>query len=209
MSLARSERSALADLFLRLGPDAPTLDEGWTTADLAAHLLLRERRPDAALGAFLPPLAGWTEKVSAGYKAQPWPHVVQLYRSGPPSWNPMGWGKVDQLANSAEMFIHHEDARRGSPGWEPRVLRPAETDELRGILGSFLVRQLLRKAPMGVRADAGAGPVITLKAGEPAVTLSGAPGEILLWVSGRDACLVELTGADADVAALRRLHRSM
>lgn len=209
MTLAQSERSALADLFSELGPDAPTLDEGWTTADLAAHLLVRERRPDGALGTLLPPLAGWTDKVMAGYTAQPWAHLVELYRSGPPAWNPMGWGKIDQLANSAEMFIHHEDARRGAPGWEPRVLGQAETAELRGILSSFLVKQMVRKAPVGVRADTGGGPVVTLKSGEPSVTMTGAPGEILLWLSGRDACRVELTGADADVAALRRLNRSM
>lgn len=209
MSLAQSERSALADLFLELGPDAPTLDEGWTTADLLAHLLVRERRPDGALGVFLPPLAGWTEKVTAGFKAQPWAPSVQLYRSGPPAWNPMGWGKIDELANASEMFVHHEDARRGSAGWQPRELDKAQTDELRGMLSSSLVRAMVRKSPVGVRADTGSGPVLTLKAGEPSVTLSGAPGEILLWLSGREACRVELTGADADVAALQQVNRSM
>ena len=33
-----AERSELADLMLRLGPDEPTLCEGWTTRDLAAHV---------------------------------------------------------------------------------------------------------------------------------------------------------------------------
>src|SRR5690606_1471098 len=42
---ASRERAALCDLLSRLGPDQPTLCEGWTTRDLAAHLLLRERRP--------------------------------------------------------------------------------------------------------------------------------------------------------------------
>ena len=45
---ARTEREALAYLMLELGPDAPTVNEGWTTRDLAAHQLVRERRPDAA-----------------------------------------------------------------------------------------------------------------------------------------------------------------
>jgi uncharacterized protein (TIGR03085 family) len=48
--LAQLERSRLCDLFLEVGPDQPTLCEGWTTADLAAHLVIRERRPDAAPG---------------------------------------------------------------------------------------------------------------------------------------------------------------
>lgn len=32
------------------GPDAPTLGAGWKTRDLAAHLVVRESRPDAAAG---------------------------------------------------------------------------------------------------------------------------------------------------------------
>src|SRR5262249_52743320 len=36
------ERAELCDLLDELGPDAPTLLDGWTTRDLAAHLVLRE-----------------------------------------------------------------------------------------------------------------------------------------------------------------------
>ena len=49
-SLAVHERRALADLLGELGPDAPTCCEGWTTAHLAAHLVVRDRRPDAMPG---------------------------------------------------------------------------------------------------------------------------------------------------------------
>ena len=38
MSLARTERAALADLFEQVGPDQPTLCEGWQTLDLLIHL---------------------------------------------------------------------------------------------------------------------------------------------------------------------------
>jgi hypothetical protein len=41
MNLATTERAALADLFVTLGPDQPTLDEGWDTRDLLVHLLVR------------------------------------------------------------------------------------------------------------------------------------------------------------------------
>ena len=27
---------------------------------------------------------------------------------------------MDEAVNGAELFIHHEDVRRGEPGWEPR-----------------------------------------------------------------------------------------
>ncbi|HEY5077996.1 MAG TPA: TIGR03085 family protein, partial [Acidimicrobiia bacterium] len=37
------ERRELCNLFAELGPFVPTLLEGWTANDLAAHLVLRER----------------------------------------------------------------------------------------------------------------------------------------------------------------------
>ena len=47
-AVAATERNALADLFLERGPDEPTLCGDWTTNDLLAHLVIRERRPDVA-----------------------------------------------------------------------------------------------------------------------------------------------------------------
>ena len=41
--LDTQERLGLCDLFDELGPSVPTLLEGWTAHDLAAHLVLRER----------------------------------------------------------------------------------------------------------------------------------------------------------------------
>ena len=38
-----AERAQLSDVFDELGPEAPTLLAPWTTRDLAAHLVLRER----------------------------------------------------------------------------------------------------------------------------------------------------------------------
>ena len=45
--VSQSERAALADLLEQLGPDRPTCCEGWATQDMAAHLVVRDRRPDA------------------------------------------------------------------------------------------------------------------------------------------------------------------
>src|ERR1700735_4322129 len=55
--LAQQERATLCDLLVELGPDAPTLCEGWTTADMAAHLVVRERRPDSGTGLVWAPLS--------------------------------------------------------------------------------------------------------------------------------------------------------
>ncbi len=45
LDIDQRERAELCDLFDELGPDAPTLCGDWTTADLAAHLVVRERNP--------------------------------------------------------------------------------------------------------------------------------------------------------------------
>src|SRR5215208_3763328 len=96
---ARAERLALCALFLQLGPDAPTLLDDWTTRDLAAHLVVRERRPDAAAGIVMPVLARHAERVRVQERERPWPELVALVREGPPVWNPMRVGRVDTIAN--------------------------------------------------------------------------------------------------------------
>ena len=57
---AQTERAALCELFAEVGPDAHTLCGEWTTRDLAAHLVVRERRPDAAIGIIVSKAAGYT-----------------------------------------------------------------------------------------------------------------------------------------------------
>ena len=49
---ATMERRRFADELLAVGPDAPTLCTGWAARDLAAHVVLRDRRPDAMPGPF-------------------------------------------------------------------------------------------------------------------------------------------------------------
>src|ERR1700757_3956767 len=83
--LAQQERTTLCDLLLEVGPEAPTLCQGWTTADLAAHLVVRERRPDSGPGLVWPPLAGYTDKVRRSVRDRtPWAKLVETVRGGPP-----------------------------------------------------------------------------------------------------------------------------
>ena len=63
MTAAQHERAALVDTMRGVGPDAPTLCGDWTTRDLAAHLVVREGRLDAAPGITIPFLADYTDKV--------------------------------------------------------------------------------------------------------------------------------------------------
>ena len=200
--LARAERRALCDLLVEVGPDAPTLCEGWTTFDLAAHLVVRERRPDSGPGLVVPMLAGWTERVRVGAKDRGYARLVELVREGPPFYSPFSLPGADAAANTVEYFVHHEDVRRARAGWEPRVLDPEADDELwrRVTRGSRLA---FRKVGAGVVLRRPDGAEHVARAGSPAVTISGAPGELALVSSGRSAhARVELTGDSAAREAL-------
>src|ERR1700729_2790321 len=121
MSYARDERVALCALLADVGPDQPTLCAGWQTADLAAHLVLREHRPDAAAGLMGGPLARHTARAQHKLSGRtPYPMLVETIRTGPPRFSIFGIPGVDAKANFAEYFVHHEDVRRGQQDWQPR-----------------------------------------------------------------------------------------
>jgi uncharacterized protein (TIGR03085 family) len=210
MTLARDERLALCALLDQTGPDAPTLCEGWTTLDLAAHLVLREHRMDAGAGIVIRPLAGYTRRVQHTLAQRgSFASLVTAIRNGPPRLSPFGLPGVDERANLVEFFVHHEDVRRGGPDWPERKVTPALSEALWRRLS--MARFVLRKAPVGVelvRDDIGPEPAgarvrITAKARTPVVTVTGSPAELTLWALGRTAAAqVRLDGADA---ALRQL----
>ena len=206
MSYARDERTALCALFDETGPQAPTLCEGWQTRHLAAHLVLRERRPDAAAGILGGPLAGHTRRVTETLATRtPFPDLVAQIRNGPPALSFFRIHGVDERANLVEYFVHHEDVRRAADGWEPRRVKDGLADALWQRLR--MSRILFRRAPVGVelvRDDLAAGPGqqpvrMTAKAKTPVVTLTGHPAELLMWALGRaKAAQVRLDGsADA------------
>jgi uncharacterized protein (TIGR03085 family) len=200
MSLASRERVALSDELLRVGPDHPTLCAGWNTRDLLAHLLVRERQPHAAAGILIPALAAVTERAMDGYRGMAWPDAVELFRGGPQSWSPMRLGAVDAAANGTEFFVHHEDVRRGEPGWEPR--EPDEERDAELWAGARRMGMLLRRSPVGVVLARPSGERHVVKTGPGAVTVLGEPGELVLFAFGRDAARVELQGEPGDIEAL-------
>src|SRR5260370_10656025 len=149
VSYSREERLALCALLDKTGPDAPTLCEGWDNSDLAAHLVLRERRPDAAGGVIGGPLAGYTARVQNRIKERTsFADLVRTIRSGPPRLSVMAIPGVDERANAVEFFVHHEDVRRAAPDWAPRQISRGESDMLWQRLRR--ARFMLRKAPVGV-----------------------------------------------------------
>jgi len=200
VDVARTERQELCDLFLEVGPDAPTLCAGWTTRDLAAHLVVRESRPDAAIGILVKPLAGYADTVQGKVARRPWAELVRDVRTGPPLLSPFRLPGAQGIADPFEFAIHHEDVRRAQPGWSPRTLPVAEQDLLWQRLARA-GRLLARISPVGIalrRSDTGE--MVVAKAGTPSVTLIGEPLELVLRLYGRRECVADVEGAEDAVA---------
>jgi uncharacterized protein (TIGR03085 family) len=172
-----------------LGPDVPTLCAGWTTADLAAHLYVRDRRLDAGPGNVvkLPPFGSWTKRLQDNARdTLKWEALLRGIRSGPPA--PIK--PFDPAINTIEYFVHHEDVRRAQPAWAPRVLAPNDDEVLWRHLGSMRFGYLfsstvLRRAPAAARLEApGREPILLTKSGQGTV-VRGPVGEVTLWLVGR------------------------
>ncbi len=201
--LAASERASLSDLLDRVGPDAPTLCEGWNTRDLTAHLVLRESRPDAALGVVIRPLAGWTARLQNKLKRRDFGELVNRLRGGPPRLSLFRPHALGELLNNVEFFVHHEDVRRAAPQWEPRALDSATT-ALLWKRSTQMAKHILRSAPGGIeliRSDTGQRHTVRAAvSGQSTLRLTGAPQELLLYMFGRrDHALVSIEGEGRQV----------
>lgn len=206
MTAAQRERSALVDTMRAVGPDAPTLCGDWTTLDLAAHLVVRERRLDATAGVAVPFLAGYTARVQRQVtQSSGWDELLDKIASGPPLYSP--FKLLDPFANMGEMFIHHEDVRRAQSGWEPRRLDDSTVRALgRGL--PLMARLTLAKAPARVSLRTPDGKTLATVGTGPELTITGEPQELLLFISGRDE--VRLTFSDAQaVQAVRAARRGL
>ncbi|QKG26696.1 TIGR03085 family metal-binding protein [Actinomadura verrucosospora] len=202
----RHERSLLADALAAAGPAAPTRCGGWDARDLAAHLVVREGRPDAAPGILLRPLGFYTERVRRRTaRAVPFERLVERFRQGPPKFSPYAVPGVDKIGNGVEFFVHHEDIRRAGPDWEPRDLS-GELEELlwrRIKIARFVLRKvhvevtLVRPDGRSARVSGGA------RGGPGPVRVHGPVGELVLWALGRtDVAKVRLTGPTDSVKTL-------
>ncbi|MFJ9056162.1 TIGR03085 family metal-binding protein [Streptomyces sp. NPDC102409] len=200
---AKRERLLLADLLEAAGPEAQTLCNGWKTRDLAAHVVVRERRADAAGGILLGALKNRLERVQAEFAAKPYEELIQLIRTGPPRLSPFGLKQLDEAANTVEFYIHAEDVRRAQPDWSQRDLDPVFADVLWSRTEKT-ARMMGRRSPVGLVLRRPDGQTAVAHKGTPVVTVTGEPGELLLFAAGRqDAARVEL---DGDKDALARLH---
>jgi uncharacterized protein (TIGR03085 family) len=197
------ERRALCDLLDELGPDAPTVPAGWTTAHLAAHLVVREREPLALPGLVLPAAHGYTaRREEARRRGTPYPELVRMLRAGPPLL-PMGMPALREAQHTHEFYVHHEDVRRANGGG-PRALPPE--------LDRALWRRVRRSAALMLRRARGLAVTLTTPDGRTArggsggtpVSVTGPPGELILFVFNRkEQAQVEVSGPAEAVTALR------
>ncbi|MFA7267158.1 MAG: TIGR03085 family metal-binding protein [Candidatus Nanopelagicales bacterium] len=205
---AQRERQELCRLLEEVGPDAPTLCGEWTTRDLTAHLIVREARPDAAIGIFIKPMSTWTDKIQAKAAQRPWAEMVHEIRTGPPTFSLFNLPKADELANTTEYFVHLEDVRRAEPEWAPRNLPPKLSDSLWKVLRSR-AKMFYRHVPVGVvlqRTDSAPGvaaaeSTVQAASGSPVVTISGPAQELLLFSFGRkDQSVVDVAGDNSSIS---------
>ncbi|MCL8027566.1 TIGR03085 family metal-binding protein [Nocardioides bruguierae] len=197
----RRERAALCDLLLEVGPDAPTLCSGWTARDLLAHLLVREREPWMAAGVVVSRLTRLTETAMGRSAHRSFDEEVARFRSPGPLVRP---ARLDAVANTVELVVHHEDVRRAAASWTPRAL-PADDRDVVWRAASRMGRVLARPARGGlVAARTDTDERHVLRSGPDPVLVSGDPVEVTLFLFGRPACDVTLDGSPTALDALDR-----
>jgi uncharacterized protein (TIGR03085 family) len=182
-SAAKRERRELCDLALTLGPDAPTLCEGWDAHDLLCHLVVREHKPIASMGNVVNSLSGLTSRAMTRQKKKSFEVLVEQYRK--PALYLRAIPPVDEAMNGFELLVHHEDLRRGSEGWQPRELPAADLDKIWTQLekGSVFFGRRLPVPTVLRRSDTGA--TATLRKGDDPATVAGPVVELVLFLFGR------------------------
>jgi uncharacterized protein (TIGR03085 family) len=205
-----AERAQLSDLLAELGPEAPTLLAPWTTRDIAAHLVLRERDHLAGPGLVVP--GAWSrlaQRRQMALAARDFTWLVATFRSGPPhGFFRIGW--VRRFPSLNEFFVHHEDVRRAN-GRGPRACEQAMDEALwRNVShGAWYLARRLHGVGLELHW-AGTAKTVGPRRGKPAARIAGSPGELLLYLFGRqEAAQVEVRGPTAAVEAVRHARFGM
>lgn len=203
---SKVERLALCDLFDQVGPDQPTLCDGWTTHDLAVHLYVREADPLAGPGIMIPALSDTTERRMEQTKAKySFAEIVDKVRNGPPTFSIYSFPGLGHNLNTTEYLVHHEDVRRAQPDFTVREL---PTDQQKGLWKAVKLagKSMTRKAPTGLvlRLPGGSESVAKKPTELGSVTVTGDAVELVLFCFGRQT--VAQVEFDGDPAAVERLR---
>jgi uncharacterized protein (TIGR03085 family) len=199
------ERSELVETLRAAGAGAPTVIPDWTTSQLAAHLVLRERSfaelaGRVPVGRFQDFAQRHLDRYVAGQRYE---HIVDAFAAGPPRWSPLALRTVREALNLLEYVVHHEDVRRAAGTWQPRRL---PDEPLQAVWSRLRVgaRLTMRSVPLPVLLSWPGHGEVAVGREAPRVTVSGEPVELVMLAFGRQrVARVEFRGADADVAALR------
>ena len=182
-SIVSEERLALCDLLESLDPYHPTLCDGWTVSHLVAHLVIRERRPIAALGLIIPGrLVNRLAKLTSRWASEiPFHQLIEKVRNGPPA--PLRL--IDGPMNLIEYFVHHEDVRRAVEGWSARD-NVIDLNNLLWERQEKMARLLTRRLNnLDLTLERPTGESIRIGSGHRPATLIGEPGELVLYLFGR------------------------
>ena len=173
-----------ANCFWRWGPGHPTLCEGWTAVDLAAHLVVRERRPSAGPGIVFAGRSRYTQRaMNRAIDRNGFEALVERVSSGPPRL----LRSVDGPMNLIEYFIHHEDLRRGAEAVSQRADLEALDDALwaQPPRRFKMMTRKLRDVDLILR-DPGRGD-LHIGGGDRSAIIAGPASEIVLYLFGRRA----------------------
>ena len=208
-TLVTSERTALLEALAAAGPSAPTLCEGWETRHLAAHLLLRESRPTLAAGVVGGPLEARTERYTDQLAGEltgqrRYEKALRDFEALPGYLHMRTrFPGLDEAMNLVEYFVHTEDVRRASlaDGEQPapRELAESVQEKIWKVLRARARLMAGKKYPHGLVLEApgystAVHTVIAPPAGQVATVLTGEPGELVLYLFGREAAaLVEVS----------------
>lgn len=204
-SYVSAERSAFVATMRATEPDAPTLCGDWNTAQLCAHLVLRERSL-TELGGRLP-VGSLQRRAGAAIDAYvakvPYAELITQFESGPPAYSPWAVPALSNAVNLMEYLVHHEDVRRAVDGVSPRVLSLAEQQAVWQRL-RMSARLTMRQVPQSVRLVwPGHGEVVTRRSSARQLTVTGEPVELALLTMGRQrVAKVSYDGPPDEVASL-------
>ena len=224
--LVHRERAALVESMKLAGPDQPTLCTDWTVRDLAAHIVIRERRFDTAPGILIPAFANYSKNVQAKYSIKPFDYLLKLLEEGPPKFNPITQDLVAIYANTLEFVVHHEDVRRASPNWTPREFSAEDTTALWKIFQKS-APLMWRRASVPVtlmpfvsngaeltpivasKRHTGDGHWQSVGSKSDHIILSGEPLELILASFGRTVCNIRVDGSANAQELLDHINRQV
>lgn len=211
--LQREERRALCTTFEQVGPGAPTLCEGWTASSIAAHLVVSESLGGLPLGVSYPirrmigaratqatlrRMGGGIQRANERTERRGWTWLLERLRPGPPALYAL---PALALIRLPEAWVHHEDVRRAADP-TPRPTTDQVDEALAESMAALTRMPELAVPRRGLRAVLPDGRSFQTS-DDVRVTVTGPPGEVLLWMAGRrSVAAVTVDGADEDVEAL-------